>query len=226
LDQGPVSTKTLAEYKLEALRSQMNPHFIFNAITAIQHFILNNEKESALTYLDELSHLIRKFLDHSRHATISLSEEIELLIAYINLESMRFSDKFGFVLNMDDNIDTDEIQLPSMLIQPYVENAIKHGLMHKKEYGLLQIHFHLLNKELLQVIIEDNGIGRKASAKMNSWRNAHHKSLGMEVTQQRLDILNEIHNNGLRMTVEDVTEDAEETGTRITIYIPLEDDEE
>lgn len=221
MDTDFLSDKTLAEYKLEALRSQMNPHFIFNAITAIQHFILNNEKQAALSYLDELSHLIRKFLEHSRTATISLSEEIELLVAYINLESLRFADKFGFVLNMDDAIDTDEIQIPSMLIQPYVENAIKHGLMHKKEYGLLQIHFHLLADNMLHVIIEDNGIGRTASEKINSWKRVGHKSLGMTVTEQRLDILNQLQGSALRIKIEDVNPNIQDKGTRVNIYIPI-----
>jgi two-component system, LytTR family, sensor kinase len=216
--------RELAESRLNALRSQMDPHFIFNAITTIQHFILNNEKLAALSYLDELSNLIRKFLEHARRPRITLTEELELLIAYINLESMRFSNKFGFMMNVGEEIDLDGVEIPSMLIQPYVENAIKHGLMHKTEYGSLSIDISL-NENVLICVVEDNGIGRKKSKEINKWREKEHKSIGMEVTNERLEILNVTYNRNFNVEVIDLfDEEGEGAGTRIAIYIPVEID--
>lgn len=218
--------RELAESRLNALRSQMDPHFIFNAITTIQHFILNNEKLAALSYLDELSNLIRKFLEHARRPRISLTEELELLIAYINLESMRFSDKFGFMINVGSDIDTDAIEIPSMLIQPYVENAIKHGLMHKTEYGSLSIDISL-NENVLICVVEDDGIGREKSKEINKWRENAHNSIGMEVTRERLEILNVTYNRNFNVEVIDLfEEDAEAAGTKVIIYIPVEIEQE
>ena len=212
--------KTLAEYKLDALRAQMNPHFIFNAITAIQHFILNNEKMAAIEYLDEFSTLIRKFLDHSRAEIISLSEEISLLISYINLEITRFSNKFGFVLNVSEEIDMDTVKIPPMLIQPFVENAIKYALMHKAEYGLLRIDVQLEKKDLLKIVVEDDGIGRKKSAEINQWRPKTHKSFAIEATRERLEIWNEKHGYAQNMEILDLYNDqGEAAGTRVTSYI-------
>lgn len=218
--------RELAESRLNALRSQMDPHFIFNAITTIQHFILNNEKLAALSYLDELSNLIRKFLEHARRPRISLTEELELLIAYINLESMRFSDKFGFMMNVGSDIDTDAVEIPSMLIQPYVENAIKHGLMHKTEYGSLSIDISL-NENVLICVVEDDGIGREKSKEINKWRENAHNSIGMEVTRERLEILNVTYNRNFNVEVIDLfEEDAEAAGTKVIIYIPVEIEQE
>lgn len=213
--------KTLAEYKLDALRSQMNPHFIFNAITAIQHFIMNNEKRAAIEYLDEFSTLIRKFLDHSRADNISLSEEMSLLISYINLESARFANKFGFVVNMADDIDPDAIKIPPMLIQPFAENAIKHALMHKADYGLLRIDFHIEEKNILKVTIEDDGIGRKKSSEINQWRTQSHKPLAIEVTKERLEIWNQKHGcfQESLVILDLYDENGMALGTRVTSYI-------
>ncbi len=212
--------KTLAEYKLDALRSQMNPHFIFNAITAIQHFIMNNEKRAAIEYLDEFSTLIRKFLDHSRADSISLSEEMSLLISYINLESARFSNKFGFVLNVSDEIEPDAVKMPPMLIQPFAENAIKHALMHKSDYGLLRIDFQVEAPGLLKVIVEDDGIGRKKSAEINQWRPQNYKSCAIEVTKERLEIWNQKHGFTQSLEILDLyDENGEAAGTKVITYI-------
>lgn len=214
--------KTLAEYKLDALRSQMNPHFIFNAITAIQHFIINNEKLAALEYLEEFSTLIRKFLDHSRADLITLSEEMSLLISYINLEAARFGNKFGFVLNVTEKIDPDIARIPPMLIQPFVENAIRHGLMHKTEYGLLRIDILLEKENLLKVIVSDDGIGRVKSAEINQWRPKVHKSCAIEVTKERLEIWNKKHGYKESLEIVDLyNEQNIAIGTKVISYIYL-----
>ncbi|MFN0201955.1 MAG: sensor histidine kinase [Bacteroidia bacterium] len=216
--------KQLAYSRLEALRSQMNPHFIFNAITTIQNFILANDKRLALEYLDELSSLIRKFLDHSRADVILLSEELALLISYINLESQRFSNRFGFQLNVAEDVDADFIEIPPMLLQPYIENAIRHGLMHKVGYGLLSIDIKKQDNFLV-CTIEDDGIGRKKSAELNAWRPKEHKSVGMEVTKERLELLNNIHNSQLNVEITDLYhENKEGAGTRVVLYIPIKDE--
>ena len=141
--------RQVAESRLESLRSQMDPHFIFNAITTIQHYILNNDKRVAIEYLEEFATLIRTFLDHSRAKTISVQEEIDLLVSYINLEAMRFGHKFGFSIEVSQSLALNAIQIPSMLVQPFVENAIKHGLMHKIDYGQLWVRIFEEGKSLV-----------------------------------------------------------------------------
>lgn len=215
--------KLIAQHRLSALRSQMNPHFIFNAISAIQNFILQNERLAALEYLDEFASLIRKFLDHSRQDNITLEEEIALVISYFNLEMVRFGHKFGFVLHVDENIQPESIMVPSMIVQPYVENAIKHALMHKTDYGMLRLEFHLKSPNLLHVVVEDDGDGREAAQKRNEWKQKAHKSVAMSVTKERLEILNSVNNSPLSVDIEDLKDESGKAcGTRVNIYIPIE----
>jgi hypothetical protein len=151
----------IAELEMKALRAQMNPHFIFNSLNSIQNYILKNDSEKASQYLTKFSRLIRLILDHSNQNFITLSSEIQLLTLYIEMEDMRFEKHFESEISVDDNIDAEHILIPSMLIQPSVENAIWHGLLHKNERGFLKIYFKKLDENLLEVTIEDNGVGRK-----------------------------------------------------------------
>lgn len=221
MEKTPKTKKTLFDYKLEALRSQMDPHFIFNAITAVQHFILNNDKRAAISYLDVVSQLIRKFLEHSRKNSISLSEELDLLIAYINLESLRFSDKFGFVVHLDEEIDAEDYAIPPMLIQPFVENAIKHGLLHKSDYGLLKINFSLLDEKRLRVVVEDDGIGVVRSKELNKWKQKSHSSLAIDMVQERLEILSQMHKQKLTLQIEAAQPGQKDCGTKVTVILPV-----
>jgi hypothetical protein len=212
--------RKIADLKLVALRTQMNPHFIFNSINSIQLFILKNDTDAAHKHLSRFSKLIRQVLENSKHEYIPLSEEIQSLELYIELERLRFSSKFDFKIHTDPAIDTDTVLISPMLIQPYVENAIWHGLMHlKNRSGELNI---LLEKHdnLLKIIIDDNGVGRKNS--MLFKKNRTHKSIGLSINKERVDILNSLHNNSsLNITfIDKAGPEGESLGTRVEINLP------
>ncbi|TGD58409.1 sensor histidine kinase [Flavobacterium humi] len=208
----------LATLKLENLKSQMNPHFIFNALNSIQEYIILNQKNLASSYLAKFADLIRAYLDHSSKGYISVREEIECLETYLQLEELRFEDKFRYKITCPKG--NEDIRIPTMLIQPYVENAIKHGLLHKKENRNLTIDFELLNDEkILRCIIADDGIGRKKAAQL---RNMKHRSFATEATRHRLDLLNFGRERKIGVTIDDLANDSEEAiGTKVTLLIPL-----
>lgn len=174
--------KSLME--LRALRAQMNPHFIFNAISSIQHFTLQNDSEAAQKYLSKFSKLIRGVLENSKHESIKLSEELQMLELYIELEQLRFSNKFSYAITIDKDIDANDVSIAPLVIQPFVENAIWHGLMHLQDRdGKLTISIQKQNGKL-KCVIDDNGIGRKRAMEI---RNAKmHRSMGISITQERL----------------------------------------
>jgi|GEM_PF-2028671 len=214
----------IAQSRLESLRSQMNPHFVFNAITAIQNFILRNNREEAIEYLGDFATLIRMMLNHSRKAVIPLKEVLHLLRLYIDLERMRFKDKFVCNIEVDEELDTEEIEIPSMLIQPYIENAIRHGLMHKESGGILTLKLYE-EAESLICIIQDNGIGRKKAAEIAQWRPKGYESVGMTVTGERIDILSAIHQKDYKVKIIDLFDEEKGVlGTRVEIYMPLDSD--
>ncbi len=208
----------LAILKLENLKSQMNPHFIFNALNSIQEYIILNQKNLASSYLAKFADLIRAYLDHSSKGYISLREEVECLDTYLQLEKLRFEDKFSYTINSLES--NEDIKIPTMLIQPYVENAIKHGLLHKKENRNLVVDFELLKEEkMLRCIILDNGIGREKAAKL---RSTQHKSFATEATQHRLDLLNFGKERKIGATIDDlINENKEAIGTKVTLLIPI-----
>lgn len=175
----------LKTLQMQSLRSQMNPHFIFNALNSIKHFILGNDKFVASEYLSNFSMLIRKILLHSESETISLSEEIETLKLYLEMEQRRFDQKFVYKINVDSEIDTDLTSIPPLILQPYVENAIWHGLLHKESEGLLQINIKRDDKFINYEIV-DNGIGRVKAAEIKTKSALKKKSLGMQITKDRL----------------------------------------
>lgn len=175
--------------QLKALQSQMNPHFIFNALNSILSLILNNKKELAMNYLTKFSRLLRNILDSSKDFKISLTKEIEQLRMYLDLELLRYDQSFTYAIELNTTIDTDMLQIPSMIIQPYIENAIIHGQVNKISNGMINIQF-TQDKEILHVKISDNGIGRRKSAENKLEIEKDHKSLGMTMTADRLELLN------------------------------------
>lgn len=208
----------MAEKK--ALVSQMNPHFIFNSLNSIQHFILENDDFQANNYLTSFSSLIRRTLDNSKRNTITLQEEIEMLNLYLALEKLRFEEQFRFEIKQDPALDYHEIMIPPMLIQPLVENAIRHGLTPLESEGFLTIEFRR-NDPVYRCVIEDNGIGREASKRLNG-NNNHHKSTGLQNVQERIELLNRIHGKAIHLIIEDLKlPDGSPAGTRITLEIPL-----
>lgn len=209
--------------ELKALRSQMNPHFIFNALNSIQDYIIFNEKKLARTYLIKFSRLIRRFLEHSQIDSIPLSEEIEALTLYLELEKARFEDSFMYELDIDQDVHVELIQIPTFLVQPHVENAIKHGLLHKKENRKLIIRFKLDDKKsALICIVDDNGIGRKASKSINDKNILKPKSFATSANIKRIELLNKTRKNAICVKIVDkVNSDGKVLGTLVKIIIPL-----
>jgi hypothetical protein len=211
--------RTLLNLKLKALRAQMNPHFTFNVMNSIQHFILNKDDEAAHRYLTKFSRLLRTILHNSENNVIPLSEEIKALELYIELEAMRFDNRFQYEIIIDKKIDPAMVQIPSMLIQPYVENAIKHGILPLKENGRLKIEI-IKQDSLLKCIIEDNGIGRKKAGEQKS--HSDHKSMGISLTQERLAVINSLNNSNLSERILDLMDESGNArGTKVEIYIPI-----
>jgi ligand-binding sensor domain-containing protein len=210
----------LGQMEMQALRSQMNPHFIFNAINSIQHYILANEPLLANKYLVKFSKLVRNVLEQSKQELISLEEEIETIRFYIEIESLRFEDSFNYTLNLSDSIDPRKIKIPSLTLQPYVENAIWHGLLLKKGEKKLIININDKNGSLI-IEIDDNGIGRKAASAFKN-DETKKKSLGMEITQNRLNLLSKSLGVSLEVKIIDkISEQNEPMGTKVIIKTPL-----
>lgn len=213
----------IAETELKALRAQMNPHFIFNSLNSIQKYILKNEHYEASQYLTKFSRLIRLILDLSNENNIILSSEIDLLRLYIEMESLRFDNRFDYEIKVADNISTETTEVPSMLIQPYVENAIWHGLLHKNEKGKLMVEFRKEGEKTLIVTIDDNGIGRKKAAELKSKQVLKKKSYGMQISEDRIQIINRTQKIHATCDIID-KQDAEgnATGTTVKLIIPYQ----
>jgi tetratricopeptide (TPR) repeat protein len=209
------------ELEMQALRAQMNPHFIFNCLNSINHFILSNETENASDYLTKFSRLIRTVLCLSQKNLVSLEEELDYLNLYIQLEQLRFQNHFQYTIHKDEAIDPEYIRIPPMLIQPFVENAIWHGLMHKKGMGKLRLELSQDSGNLC-CTITDNGIGRSEAAILKSKSAAHKKSLGMQITASRLQLLNEGRPEDLFYKVVDLKDTrGQSAGTRVIITMPV-----
>ena len=213
--------KKLMESQLTALRAQMNPHFLFNSLNSIQEFIITNDKRSANYYLSQFSRLVRNILNTSSKNEIRLKKEIETLKIYLNLEALRFEENFDYTFEIDDLLDTDNIYIPSMLIQPYVENAIKHGLMHKG--GMKKLFIRFLKKENVLVCeVEDNGIGREKSMQIQKHNPKVYQSKAMSLTKERLDLINSSNTGKLKLEIIDLKNpNNEPTGTKIIIQTPI-----
>ena len=204
----------------KALRSQMNPHFIFNALNSIRRYILENEIDIADEYLTSFASLMRRVLDNSKQYTISLESEIETLRLYLELEKMRFDESFIFKINVEKNIEIQSIKIPPMLIQPYLENAVWHGLAPKKTKGKLSLSFSEINKKLL-CVIEDNGIGRKKSAEISKRRHGH-VSTGLKNIEERINLINSLNKSDINIKIIDLYDKNNEAiGTKIKILFPI-----
>ena len=209
----------MSELEMKALRAQMNPHFIFNSLSSIQESIISNKTEAASKYLGKFSKLIRMVLENSGKKFISLQDEINYLQLYLELESFRFDD-LNFTISCNES-DTAFIRIPPMIVQPYVENALKHGLAHKAGEKKLSVLFYHNKKNQLTAEITDNGIGRKQSMLINTSRTDAHQSMGMQITQQRLSLLNEEQQASVEIT--DLSEEnGSAAGTKVTVILPTE----
>lgn len=202
--------------KLVAIQSQMNPHFIFNAMNSIQDLILKGDIENSYSYVTTFSNLVRSTLKYSDKDFIDFSQELELLRLYLSLEKLRFEEELQF--EIEDLVDED-IQLPPLLIQPFVENALLHGLLHKDGLKKLVIRFEL--REALICTIQDNGIGRERARAIRERQRGEHESFSGKAIRTRFDILSDVHKGEFGYVHEDLLADGLPAGTRITLQIPV-----
>lgn len=215
--------KKMVEVEMQALRAQMNPHFIFNSLNSINRYIVKSDSATASLYLTRFAKLIRLILDNSNNKSITLSNEILALSLYIEMESIRFEKKFTYNIHVDSSIDADNTYVPPLIIQPYAENAIWHGLLHKEDAGHLNIAIFRKNDQMLQCIIEDDGVGREKAGELKSKSVSSKKSLGMKLTENRLGLLSKHAVTENLITIEDVKDgEGNAGGTRVVLNIPVE----
>ncbi len=202
---------------LRTLRSQMNPHFIFNALNSVNSFISENDQRSANKFLTSFSRLMRLVMENSEYDFISTQKELEILEIYLELEHFRFKDKFDYKINVDDFLDDDDFEIPPMLIQPYIENAIWHGLRYKENSGNLTLQLTKKEKKL-HVTISDNGIGRKKSAELKTSNQKKNRSTALRNIKERIHIVNELHGLKIDVSINDFNQDG--TGTIVELLVP------
>ncbi len=207
--------------ELHALRSQMNPHFIFNTLSSIQSYITKNNSNDAIYYLSKFSKLMRSTLENTQQQKISLKDEIEMLSLYMDLEKLRLNQKFDYEINVDEKIDVQFDEIPPLLVQPFIENAIWHGISHKKEIGFVKVNFELIDENTLKCTVVDNGIGRKRAKEITAHQNKN-KSLGLSITKERLEIINSLKNSKLNVAIADLENEGIPSGTKIELFIPLD----
>jgi tetratricopeptide (TPR) repeat protein len=201
---------------LKSLRGQMNPHFIFNALNSVNQFISQQDERTANRFLSEFALLMRLVLENSQEDFIPLQKEQEILSLYLKLEHYRFRDKFDYEIKVDENVSPEAIQIPPMLIQPYIENAVWHGLRYKNEKGKLLLHFYRENGNLVAEITDD-GVGRQRSAELKTENQKKHNSTGLKNIEERLAIINKVYQLDYRVQIED----RRDNGTRVSVYIPV-----
>ncbi|NOS94158.1 MAG: histidine kinase [Cyclobacteriaceae bacterium] len=210
--------KQLADVEMKALKAQMNPHFIFNSLNSINWYIIKAESEKASLYLTKFSKLIRLILDNSNYKIISLDQEMSALRLYLDLEVLRFNEKFTYNISIQPSLNPLAIGVPPMIIQPFVENAIWHGLLHKESVGKLEIQIDSMPGGI-QCIITDNGIGRKKAAELKSKAADKEKSYGMNITRDRLDMLNRESTVASIEIIDLEDENGQPVGTKVIVKI-------
>ncbi|HQW01390.1 MAG TPA: histidine kinase [Saprospiraceae bacterium] len=214
--------KQIAEAQLTALNAQMNPHFIFNCMNSIQKYILKNEKAKALDFLQHFSELMRSVLDSSTKTRITLDEEISMLEKYILLEQQRLDHKFDYSISIAKDLQTDFFEVPGMIIQPYIENAIWHGLMNMPDKGKLMLSFEKENGSI-RCVVEDNGVGRKRAAEIGEQNSIKRKSYGMTISQRRMELLQKENLDIPEIRIEDLGHNGHAgSGTRVTIHFQVD----
>ncbi len=209
-----------AELEMQALRSQMNPHFLFNALHSIQDYIFSNDTREANRYISSFAKLMRMILDASKEKYIYLDQELEMLSLYIELEQLRFEGKFEYQIIVDRSIDKMTTEIPTLILQPFVENAINHGLMHRKKKGQLRLEINTMENGLLMTV-SDNGIGIENSKIIKSGDQLHHKSKGVSLIKDRIDLMNEIYDTNITFKISPLNPSKTEfPGTKIDIVLP------
>jgi tetratricopeptide (TPR) repeat protein len=213
----------VTDLEMQALRAQMNPHFIFNCLSSINRFILKNEMEAASGYLTKFSRLVRTVLTNSKRSFISLQDELEMLRLYLDMEKLRFKDAFDYTIAYVNSIDDENVFVPPLLLQPFAENAIWHGLMHKEGHGKLEIELSI-DQKVLTCTITDNGIGREKAAAIKNKAVKNQKSLGLQITKERLTLLNEEFASETFFSFDDLVDtEGNCAGTRVTLKMNYKD---
>ncbi len=222
LQRGRLKTQhKIVELEQKALRAQMNPHFFFNALNSIQSCILHEDKMVAYEYHAKFAKLMRATLINSASKSIAINDELTALKLYMDLEALRLDQKFVYEIEVDEQLDGEKDQIPTMLLQPYIENAIWHGVMHRKTQGTIWLKLQL-EADHLKCVVEDNGVGRKQSRAMKAQHGESHQSMGMEVTKERLELYNLEHKSKMSVSIIDLEDAAGSLGTRIELFIPKE----
>jgi hypothetical protein len=224
-DKAAIQQKILAT-EMQALRTQMDPHFLFNAMVSINSFVLAHDARTASNYLIDFSHLVRKILDCSKEESISIEEEAEILRGYLSIEALRLDHKFDYSVHIDPKLDAWDTPIPTMILQPFVENAIIHGVGKKKNgQGLIQVRFENAGNDYMRCIVEDNGVGRSKKIEEPAPLEPigkGHVSKGMQITKDRIEILNLQHAPKAKYDILDLVDAAQNPiGTRIVLYIPF-----
>ena len=214
--------KKLLTLEQSMLRSQMNPHFLFNSLNSIKLYIINNEKKNAVHYLNKFSKLVRKILEASSQREISLAEELETVALYMNIENIRFSNEINFNVYVKDDINTHNIKIPSLILQPFLENALWHGLSSKNGEKNIDLEIKKGKNGFIEIIITDNGVGRDAAEKIKDSKVLKRKSVGIDITKERLANFSRDYENYFHVEIIDkFDDDTNSIGTQIVIYIPI-----
>ena len=215
------SDKKLLTLEQSMLRSQMNPHFLFNSLNSIKLYIINNETKNAVHYLNKFSKLIRKILEASSLKEIPLAEELETVELYMNIENIRFSNEIDFDIKVDEGIDTHIVKIPSLILQPFLENALWHGLSSKEGEKSVQVHVKKGEKGFIQIAITDNGVGRDKAAELKESKVLKRKSVGIDITKERLDNFSKDYQNSFDVEIFDLFDDqGTASGTSVVLHIP------
>lgn len=219
--QNKIKTKQKTDQlMLKNLIQQMNPHFIFNTLNSIQYYMYNHSELDTNDYISKFATLIRQILENSNKNSITLSEELKSVVLYIELEQLRFNHSFDYQINIPSTINPDDIRIPSMFIQPFIENSILHGLRHLTRRGNLRLEFQV-NQDILECTIEDNGIGRNKSDELNAQSGTKHSSMALQISTERLKLLSSIYNKKLALRFMDMKEGCDECGTKVFVELPI-----
>ncbi|MCH2033765.1 MAG: tetratricopeptide repeat protein [Tenacibaculum sp.] len=206
----------------QALQTQMNPHFIFNALNSIKLYIINNEQKQAVYYLNKFSKLIRNILDVSKIKEVSLKEELATMDLYMSIENIRFSNEINYQVDINPDMNTDTIKVPPLILQPFLENALWHGLSSKKSDKQIKLTANKVSDTVVEVNIIDNGIGRNAAAKIKEGKSLKRKSVGIDLTKERLKTFSEDYDDEFSLTYHDLTnEDGSPAGTKVSLRFPV-----
>jgi LytS/YehU family sensor histidine kinase len=215
--------RQLGELEMQVLRTQMNPHFIFNSLNSINRFILQSDRLQASEYLTQFSNLVRRILQDSQSKMITMQRELESLELYLSLEALRFDNHFSYSITVDPDLDISTVNVPPLVIQPYTENAVWHGLLHKTEKGILKIEI-APEQGFLLIKISDDGIGRKQAGQLAEQHAGSHKSMGIGITSQRIEMAHD-DVRVTSVTINDLIDaNGDPCGTQVILKLPLSHD--